>query len=135
MRSYSEKKVFGAWFLIRHTLAEMWVERVKDRDIEIRCHELARAVGLALAVERSGDPNIVVDGVFGAVDHSWLVLDPYGDGASAMILDVYTVGRLPMVQLVDPTVPGAGKHYQPRAKRTDINEALVRELAAEMLGR
>ena len=60
-----------------------------------RCHEVARAVGQVLDLP-------VQDGWYGAVDHSWLWVhagaDPYGFGGA--ILDVYCVGRLPMVQLV-----------------------------------
>lgn len=55
----------------------------------LRCHELARAVGKFLNLP-------VVDGHYGRVEHSWLWTKPHRH-----ILDVYAVGRYPMVLLVD----------------------------------
>jgi hypothetical protein len=69
----------------------------------IRCHELARAVGKLLRLR-------VVDGyvveTFGIGDHSWL-LTPAGN-----ILDVYSVAQLPMVQLVKQERHALAKTHQ-----------------------
>ena len=78
----------------------------------MRCHEVARAVGEVLGLP-------VVDGRYGCVNHSWLVVDGY-------ILDVYCVGRLPLVQVVDmsPTLPHRSD-YQEGTARGDIDHAAV----------
>lgn len=62
-----------------------------------RCHEIARAVGHVLGLQ-------VQDGQYGIVEHSWLWLEEYGDHMPddpPKILDPYSVGRLPQVQLLD----------------------------------
>lgn len=75
----------------------------------IRCHEMARAAGRVLGLE-------VVDGVCGAVQHSWLTLKAHQDETEReFILDVYAVGRLPPVQLVDTF--GGCLHLAQRARR------------------
>jgi hypothetical protein len=82
----------------------------------MRCHEVARIVGLLLDLP-------VVDGKYGAVDHSWLILNAYR--SKACILDVYSVGSLPMVQLRDASIPGADKLYRHGDLRTDIHQKIV----------
>jgi len=107
---------------------------------ELRCHELARAVASSLAWWRERRPHDallmhgvdvrVVDGAYGAVDHSWLVLFK-PDLTEAALLDVYAIGRLPAVQLVCPTaatIPEI-RMYRPRGERPDINHELVGALS------
>lgn len=69
----------------------------------IRCHELARAVGKLLRLR-------VVDGyvveTFGIGDHSWL-LTPAGN-----ILDVYSIAQIPMVQLIHQERHALAKTHQ-----------------------
>lgn len=83
---------------------------------EFRCHEVARAVGKLLSVP-------VVDGHHGTVEHSWCVVD------ERIILDVWCVGRLPRVQLVDPAaVTGHAVLYREGPERSDIDSAVVDQL-------
>jgi hypothetical protein len=101
------------------------------RPRDLRCHELARAVGevLGLAVQ---------DGHYGAVEHSWLWTTK--DPPYTAILDVYCVGSLPQVRLLDgwallphlrtkeDGLPAIRTAYVPGELRTDIDEAKIREL-------
>lgn len=104
MISYVQRQI-AAEFLRAHELALALVARVPnhldERGREIRCHELARAVARELLRRAGlGTPGIrVVDGRLGAIEHSWLELtSALKDQA---ILDVYTPGRVPQVQLID----------------------------------
>jgi len=97
---------------------------------ELRCHEIARAVGAVLELE-------VVDGHYGRVEHSWL-LTPLAwardSGRPQAILDVYVPGRLPMVALVDPHFALPEAHgYTPGTLRDDIDRDLVDALVAQMM--
>jgi hypothetical protein len=71
--------------------------RLLSNDKVFRCHEIARAVGQVLKLP-------VQDGWYGAIEHSWLWIPQEGPSSYGFeydaILDVYAVGRLPMVQLV-----------------------------------
>lgn len=87
---------------------------------ELRCHELVRAVGGILGL-------VPVDGTYGAVEHSWLV--PRKE--QGWLLDVYAVGRLPQVQLVDTTsLLPEFKLFQAGAPRLDLDHALIGALWA-----
>lgn len=93
----------------------------------LRCHEVARAVGEMLELQ-------VQDGWYGNVDHTWLWVRNDRDHRGA-ILDVYAVGRLPMVQLVSlDSVIGhyrAGSSaslYRESRPRTDIRATIVQML-------
>jgi len=102
---------------------------------EIRCHELARAVGAMLSLE-------VQDGYYGFVDHSWLWTRPLADChiltsrvGFPNILDVYAVGRMPMVMLLDAEhtcLPHVGWAYRPDKLRDDIRWDVVERLIALM---
>ena len=120
MRGYSAREIFDveAHGLFRkatrlvHAIPEgMW-----------RCHEVARAV-LRFMPSRMK----VVDGLYAAVDHSWLV----GDARLPIVLDVYSVGQLPMVQLVDAHTPG-GTPYRPGSYRSDIRRDDIAEMIRAM---
>lgn len=93
--------------------------------VNIRCHELARAVGKLLRLR-------VVDGYvveqFGIGDHSWL-LTPAGN-----ILDVYAVARLPVVQLVQQERHALARTYQEGHLTLDvpINKGVVDALVKMM---
>jgi hypothetical protein len=86
--------------------------------VEFRCHEIARVVA------RFVDAT-VIDGRCGMSEHSWITHRFWNPRT---ILDPYTVGRVPMVQLVDtfptPTL------YRADASRTDIDVALINQLLA-----
>lgn len=100
MQGYSKTDIFPRGFqtiLDRSVLLIAAVgERVDPlRQRAIRCHELVRVVQKILNIPHS--VMYVVDGKYSHVDHSWLYLT-YPRPA---ILDVYSCGRLPQVQLVD----------------------------------
>ena len=88
----------------------------------VRCHELARAVGRVLGLE-------VVDGSYGASDHSWLIVPR--PGRPMLILDVYVPARIPQVQLACYWL-GAPATYRAGPTRTDIREDVVDALIARM---
>lgn len=116
MRGYAATEMFERAEVRLWERATVLVERVPE-DWEVRCHELARAVGRLLDLD-------VVDGKFGAVEHSWLVLPP------RHVLDVYTPGVVPLVTLRDlhwglPDTP----LYKPGDPRDDIEDKVVDNLA------
>lgn len=87
----------------------------------VRCHEAARAVGKLLGLP-------VEDGHYGVVEHSWLWTTPeIKEGRTWNILDVYTPGEYPPVQLFHPYW-GTRDTYRPGALRDDIREDVVAAL-------
>lgn len=84
----------------------------------IRCHELALAVGHMLGLP-------VMSGFYGKVDHSWLYFK------NEKILDVYAIGSLPQVRLVDTSwsLPDC---YFPGYPRDDIKQDVVEHLIGLM---
>ena len=136
MEGYAKTHIFKARELVLLDRATIFVKRIRDREPEIRCHELARAVGRVLHLE-------VQDGYYGYVDHSWLWISHLEVGHSDRmglpnILDVYSVGQLPVVRLVDcahSQLPHAGFAYRPGVFRSDINESLVTKLVVGMTSR
>lgn len=124
MITYAERACFHAAHLRLLVRVEAHVTRISNAwGNELRCHELVRAVRLVVnACEHKLD---VVDGKCGPIEHSWL---RFSDG---VILDPYTPGRMPAVQLVDPIV---GTAYRPGASRTDIRRAILDRLVLEMRG-
>src|SRR6185369_612291 len=91
---------------------------VRGFEGEVRCHELARAVA---RVWRTLD---VVDGKYGIVEHSWLV-DPR---FPYHVIDTYTPGALPQVQLIDVSPLGIPNRYHPGEDRRDIRLPIVEDL-------
>ena len=126
MKSYSERHVFRQSELDDLALAALVVSELKDPGVTLRCHEIARIVAVRLQKLR---PNridtFVIDGVYGACEHSWLRLE------TGNILDPYCIGRLPMVQLISRDVPGLtlSALYKPRDQRLDIDWKLIERLA------
>lgn len=117
--------------------AEHVVAALPDNDPDgepLRCHEVARVV--AHFIRRP-----VIDGRYGALEHSWLGLQPdngdegYRDTVRRVsqhgkLLDTYAPGRVPQVMLVDAsaiTIPERIS-YEPGPQRTDIREELVGQL-------
>ena len=89
----------------------------------LRCHEVTRVVADVCNVS-----SAVVDGFFDHIDHSWIEL--LGPGSRRVILDVYAVGRLPLVQLVDTgtrLLPYAAL-YKARSFRNDIRHDVMKRL-------
>ena len=135
MKSYSET-VFPKDEIALRDRAERMVEAIPEMKIIIRCHELSRAVGRVLGLQNQ-------DERYGFVEHSWLWTKPLLKGRLDEllrmdvpdILDVYSVGQLPMVRLVDARhvqLPHISFAYQPGEPRFDVDEALVRKLAKIM---
>jgi len=125
MRNYSEYEIFHSKELEHLKKAQELIQLIPDEfmasDWKLRCHEVVRAVGVQLGLQ-------VVDGLYGCVDHSWLLTGFRGPRSN--ILDVYAVGRLPQVQLIDMWYVGP-RHdslYKPKDDRTDIDCAVVEQL-------
>lgn len=79
----------------------------------LRCHEVTRVVGHLLDLK-------VVDGKVGVVEHSFIPIKQK-DG-SIIILDCYTPGRYPMIQLVDEIIP---RLYHQGSPRNDIDQVQI----------
>lgn len=151
MTPYVQREVFRAFEQVVWKRAAKAVSFLESHwGNELRCHELTRAVHRLLDIGTLS----VVDGKLGAVEHSWLVLVvPIAQAEEAhylpqiaveqldrgsdnrwyrkVIIDVYTPGRLPQVQLIDPFV--MLKHgYEERVPRSDINEKIVDQAYTEM---
>ncbi len=87
----------------------------------IRCHELVRAMAIIIGLD-------YMDGYYGMCEHSWLWTSPLIElSAPPRVLDVYTPGRIPQVQLVD-TSRLLPFEYRRGPDRTDINSNMVRTL-------
>ncbi len=135
MKSYAEREVFNANELRLLKQATALVARVPAEGRDVRCHELARAVGLILGLP-------VHDGAFGFVEHTWLwTAEPNAmlrDERSPMwmlpnILDVYVPGSLPQVQLVHLST-GLPARYRSGKPREDVQQDVVLELLRVMRG-
>ncbi len=132
MKSYAEREFPERELRLFHR-ATVLVARVGDERPDLRCHELARAVGLLLDLPHQ-------DGFYGLVSHSWLWTRPLGEVITPRvglpnILDVYAVGSLPMVRLVDcqcVSLPHVGWSYRPGSERTDIDMHVVHDLVNAM---
>jgi hypothetical protein len=85
---------------------------------EIRCHELARAVGRRLQLPYQ-------DGYFHRREHSWLWV-------GRDVLDVYVPGSLPQVQLhtyANYSLPWLTVYrFTEGVERSDIEEGIIRNL-------
>jgi hypothetical protein len=124
MITYAERVCFRASHLRLLSRVEACVSRVSPSwGNELRCHELARAVHLAVTDHEH--KITVIDGKCGPIEHTWLYL---GGG---VILDPYAPGRLPAVQLVDLVV---GTAYRSGDPRSDIRYTIVNRLVLEMRG-
>ena len=127
MKSYSETNVFSDSDKSRLAEATDFVSLIPDPgegEPELRCHEVTRVVKRLMGYSFIH----VVDGHIGAVQHSWLA---YRDKGKLRILDVYCVGRLPQVMLLD--VFGRRSQYEPdHFLRDDIDTDLVDRLVNEI---
>ena len=136
MLGYAQRQL-DAGLLEAHALASALVAGIPSHldslGREIRCHEFARAVARELDRRAGpGVPNVhVIDGCLGIINHSWLLLTlTTGKGA---ILDVYTPGRLPQVQLLD-LHPAVTEHYRRISALPDdtVRHGVVDELCCMM---
>lgn len=128
MRGYAERKVFMRYETALLREAEVLVQKAPDEMLgeEVRCHELARAVGEILGLE-------VADGHFGFVEHSWLWVRPpvsqLRPWTLPNILDVYVPGAMPQVQLMHMGHTGLPQRYSPHP----IRDLVVRDSVVERL--
>lgn len=157
MKSYAVREGGIAPILWTLRTAEHVVQHVPTLDTEqreVRCHELARVVCAVLTGEAEArrigqrgiaEPTIVpagvsrsdveiaarvVDGKFGSVDHSWVVINRTKWGTE-YILDPYAVGSMPQVVLhACPAVlsPTRDAVYKPGEARTDIRYTVIERL-------
>lgn len=138
MQSYSERHVFSATELRQLQLATRMVASLSHSlpgvNCEVRCHELARAVGHLLDLP-------VVDGYYGhGIEHSWLWTSPlvrvqadaYSPWALPNILDVYVPGGLPQVQLFH-TASALPLNHRLGPARSDVKEDVVQLLVKLLL--
>jgi hypothetical protein len=118
MKGYAEAEVFTTkdLGLLRHATHLVELMPGKTAGEWIRCHELARALGVMLG------NLLVIDGHYGAIEHSWLITP------GKKILDVYVPGRMPQVQLVDPYALISTTYRSAQVPRTDIRKDVVQEL-------
>jgi hypothetical protein len=101
---------------------QRFVARLPDQDAEgrpVRCHEVARAAKVVLGSTGRFEP---VDGHWGPYEHSWLVSRTH-----RRIIDPYAIGRLPIVQLVNPYLL-CGADYEIGSVRKDIRWGVVERL-------
>lgn len=129
MIPYAEREVFTLNDVAIWKKATLLVRAISAPvDFEVRCHELARAVQRYFPQSAK-----VIDGHYSRVEHSWLQLSANYQHSRVVtsILDVYAVGRLPMVQLQDISTLVMRAHlneYQEGPERTDINDEHVNRL-------
>lgn len=134
MRGYSESEVFSEHEVRAHDAARRLVDGwpharlVHPDGCEhwVRCHELARAARRALGALLMPLAGVrVVDGKYGGVDHSWI--EWHSSRGCRRVLDVYAVGQLPQVQLVDAgrLLASHGAAYVAGADRQDVDHDVV----------
>ena len=137
MKSYAERKRFSPkeiYFWKRATDLIKPIPETFDGKTEVRCHELATAVGHVLGLP-------VVHGKCGIVSHSWLwtqepgpqEIDLWENGLGwsheccPKIHDVYTPGTMPQVLLIDTWVMlPHWRHY--RIGSQDIDATVVAKI-------
>lgn len=125
MRSYSERRIFTARELDCYRRAVQLVDRIDETvfEGELRCHEVARAVGKILELPHE-------DGRYIYADHTWLRVTCTVSNA---ILDVYAVGAMPPVQLLDAFPPlRRNGLYLRKEERTDIRQDIIDTLLQQM---
>lgn len=151
MIGYSGTTVFSEGAKLFLNIAERVVAAMPEED-GLRCHEVARVVATAISRRLSlidvrerltnpvwpeEEPGMVkrlyvIDGHYGAAEHSWLLTRFYRHELKwwmVTILDTYAVGRLPTVQMLDPSL-GMGELYRPGPTRTDIRRETISRLAS-----
>ncbi len=125
MKGYAASTLFGDVVMRDFEVATRFVERLPERDDKyrlIRCHEVVRALK-GLLPSPLGTWHLQ-DGFYRTVDHSWLITYPSG-----IILDLYSVARYPMVQLVDAEMHFHRDLFRPSSPRHDIRHKVVRLLS------
>lgn len=136
MKSYSESDaVFVQVELEILAAANSAVRDFPDHDSKdrlIRCHEVARAILKLIKPLAHGFEPRVVDGKFDGVDHSWIAWQcPKAHFGGTTILDAYSVGSLPQVQIHRIGTGIRRADYRPdHLERDDIRHDVVDDLVA-----
>lgn len=130
MHSFHETEHFTEVAVALFRRAQEIVSAIPDPETGAepwRCHEVARVVGWSLGLE-------VVDGTYGHVSHSWLVVPGGGTSGCDAILDVYAAGVLPQVVLVDlyHALP-ARQNYKPGKPRDDVRHDDIERMERGLL--
>jgi hypothetical protein len=154
MKSYSESDIFHERERLLMIEASRLVAKLDEHEAlrhaeklrgrpadmpRLRCHELARAVGKILDLPTQ-------DGKYGTVEHSWLWTGPVPQDFAARIakhghrniapniLDVYAVGQLPQVQLIDVQHVGLTHRttYVSGLEREDVDEHVVAAITRQL---
>ena len=123
---YAAAEIFSAEEVRACELARTLVERLPDRP-DLRCHEVARIVRALLGWGQVEDGRYHPGGDGLPIEHSWIEL--HKTWRHHHVLDVYAVGRVPMVQLVDCGFPLASP-FVGGAVRGDVRVQLVEEMVA-----
>jgi hypothetical protein len=129
VRGYAEQEVFSErerelWDRAAGLVA--WAPYEIDGEL-VRCHELARAVGHMLDLDHE-------DGRFGFVEHTWLWTDSPSNKkfcppwAVPNVLDVYTPGSMPMVQLVHMATGLPSRYVLTSLNDLEIRNDVIEEL-------
>ena len=126
MIGYSASNIFTLQELeLLHEVSVQVVDLPEDE--HLRCHELARAI----AIFHADHPLklTAVDGKFGLVEHSWIQFAA-GSTERGHLLDVYAVGSLPMVQLIDAWSLGlrSARQFVAGVTREDVRTDVVDQL-------
>lgn len=140
MITYAEREIFDPHALNVWRDASEAVKKISpDWGNELRCHELSRAVYRVLydiSFKNMKDGGMILyfeDGLLYAIEHSWLVLRGIrSDNPTCFILDVYSPGRMPAVQLVHDHF-SISRGYKRGELRYDVNWDIVDRITHEML--
>ena len=132
MKGYTEKVLFSEGAKVCLEMANKIIDYIDhewNKDDQLRCHEVARICQEIIVREFPLIKVKVVDGLFGRIDHSWLVI------ARRFLLDVYCIGQLPQVKLLHPDIFGIDldDSYSERGERTDIDEQLVEKMVKDII--
>ena len=145
MKGYSEQCVFLPPVIQLYSFISKVLERFDSSPYdlgpgkELRCHELTRAVKRFLLREEIPyqPPNVMLfDGKYSIVDHSWLELLCKNEKGlcSLYILDVYAVGQLPQIQLLDLTFSLPHRtSYRAQSRRDDIDMEIVNRVYLDLM--
>lgn len=130
MRSIAEREYFPKKLVHLLPMVEKIVETFPDfmeGGKDVRCHEVARAVACIIAPAIPAGATIrIVDGKFGAVDHTWIEIRI---DYKTFILDPYAVASLPQVQLHETGwSTKTGRFYNELAERDDVAMHVVEHL-------
>jgi hypothetical protein len=124
MQGFAAASVFTRAELIDFEAATRLVARLPERDSKdrlIRCHEVVRALKGILPSPLG--TWFLQDGHYRTVNHTWLMNN------QGHILDLYSVARFPMVQLLDADIHfHRNDLFRPGPVRKDIRHGVVQAL-------